>query len=460
MRPRGSAAPSREDPVVAGLSEVVGGPLGDHAGRHPWWTPVRVLLVLTALTFALGMLHKAPCYSDGWSGDRARYGYMCYSDLPYLYAGRGLSELAWPYDAATAERHQAMEYPVGVAYWAWGTAFVTHLLTGSPDLASRSALPAEEAAASDEVRRESLTFVAVNAVGLAVLALLATWLLAGVNPGRPWDAAGFAAAPVLALTGLINWDLLAVVLGAGALWAWARDRPVLTGILIGLGTAAKLYPLFLLGGLLVICWRERRWRELLLAAGAAAVAWAAVNLPAYAGSPAAWRAFWEFNADRAADLGSVWLGLSQLGAVVPTETINLITGAFFAAWCLGVLLLGLRAPATPRLAQLGFLIVLGFLLVNKVYSPQYVLWLLPLAALAHPRWRDLLIWQAAEVFYFGAVWLYLGGWLEAPLALESADSPIYLVAIGVRVAGQLWFAGMVTRDILHPTPSGQKLARE
>ena len=54
----------------------------------------------------------------------------------------------------------------------------------------------------------------------------------------------------------------------------------------------------------------------------------------------------------------------------------------------------------------------GFLLVNKVYSPQYVLWLLPLAALARPRWRDLLIWQAGEVFYFATVWWYLGGYLD------------------------------------------------
>ena len=52
---------------------------------------------------------------------------------------------------------------------------------------------------------------------------------------------------------------------------------------------------------------------------------------------------------------------------------------------------------------------LAFLLVNKVYSPQYVLWLLPLAALARPRWRDLLIWQACEVFYFFAVWMHIAG---------------------------------------------------
>ena len=77
-----------------------------------------------------------------------------------------------------------------------------------------------------------------------------------------------------------------------------------------------------------------------------------------------------------------------------------------------MLVLGLRAPATPRLAQLGFLVVAGFLLVNKVYSPQYVLWLLPLAVLARPRWRDQLVWQAGEVAYFARVWWYLGGDLE------------------------------------------------
>ena len=96
---------------------------------------------------------------------------------------------------------------------------------------------------------------------------------------------------------------------------------------------------------------------------------------------------------------------------------------FFGAWCVGVLVLGLRAPPTPRLAQLGFLVVAGFLLVNKVYSPQYVLWLLPLAVLARPRWRDQLVWQAGEVLYFGAVWWYLGGWTaSAPAAVPDRST--------------------------------------
>ncbi|GAA4953097.1 hypothetical protein GCM10023238_19320 [Streptomyces heliomycini] len=69
--------------------------------------------------------------------------------------------------------------------------------------------------------------------------------------------------------------------------------------------------------------------------------------------------------------------------------------------CVGVAALALTAPRRPRFAQLAFLIVAAFILTNKVYSPQYVLWLVPLAALARPKWRDFLVWQGAcEVAYF------------------------------------------------------------
>jgi len=287
-----------------------------------------------------------------------------------------------------------------------------------------------------------------------VLALLTTWLLAGVNPRRPWDAALFALSPALLLTGLVNWDLLAVALVAGVLWAWARDRPVLTGVLIGLGTATKLYPLFLLGGVLVICLRQRRFRELGLAVAGTVGAWVVANLPALATGAEQWKVFWHFNSDRGADLGSIWLVVQQARDTVPSpfafdpHTINLGSWVFFGAWCLGVAALGLTSPATPRLAQLGFLIVAGFLLINKVYSPQYVLWLLPLAVLARPRWRDLLIWQAGEAFYFVAVWFYLGGFTAS--ATSGQDDRTYWLAIGVRIAAELWLAGVVVRDILVP----------
>ena len=51
---------------------------------------------------------------------------------------------------------------------------------------------------------------------------------------------------------------------------------------------------------------------------------------------------------------------------------------------------------------MAFLVVAAFLMTNKVYSPQYVLWLLPLMILARPKWRDWLIFTAGELIYFVA----------------------------------------------------------
>ncbi|GAA3548957.1 glycosyltransferase family 87 protein [Nocardioides daeguensis] len=449
--------PTRDDAVVTALSEVVGGPMGERARPHRWWTPARVLLLLTAVVFAAGLVQKAPCSLAQGRDQNWVYSHMCYTDLKPLYVPRGLAEHAWPYsdDAQTRARYEVMEYPVGIAYWAWGTAWITHGLNGSPDVAARSKAPVSDLYGDPAVQDEENIFLLVNAVGFAALALLSTWLLAGVNRSRPWDAAAFALSPALLLTGLINWDLLAVVLVAGALWAWSRDRPLLTGVLIGLGTATKLYPLFLLGGLLVICLRQRRLGRFVVAALASVAAWAVANAPAYLSGAEQWKVFWSFNAQRPADLGSLWLLVDQAGDLgIAAHTINIWSWALFGAWCVGVFVIGMTAgrsgavPTVPRLAQLGYLVVVGFLLVNKVYSPQYVLWLLPLAVLARPRWRDQIIWQASEVFYFCTVWWYLGGYL-APAG--GGDAGFYWVGIVVRVLGELYLAAVIVRDLYRPS---------
>jgi uncharacterized membrane protein len=439
--------PSRADPLVTAASESVGGPSGEHATCHWWWTPVRVVLAVAALAFVLGMVQKTPCVRDDWSGSKVRYGAMCYSDIPYLYTGRGLAAGYLPF-SDNGDRYPALEYPVLIGYFAYGAAVVTHVLSGSPDLDARKQVSGDQIYAEPGVSAESSLYFVVTAVLLAPFALLAAWFLGGVHRRRPWDAMLFAASPALVLAGLINWDLLAVAALAGALWAWSRGRPVLSGVLIGLGAATKLYPVFLLGALLVVCIRRRRLPAFTAATVAAAVAWLAVNLPAMLYGFDQWKVFWSFNDDRGADLGSVWLVWQQMGHTVTPGFINAVSLGFFAAVCLGVLVLGLAARRTPRVPQLALLVLVGFLLVNKVYSPQYVLWLLPLVALARPRWRDVLIWTAGEVFYFGCVWLYLGGWT----ASSSSGQPdrFYWFAILVRMAAEVYVAVLVVRDVLQP----------
>ena len=439
--------PSAEDPLVEAASEGFGGPVGEHAAPHPWWTPLRVVLAVTCVALCLGMASKSPCVQENWGGGDLRYAQMCYSDVPYLYVGRGFAERIVPY-TDTGGRYQAMEYPVVIGYFAYGAAVITQALDGWPDLGPRHTAPADKVYALPGVGQEMGLYFDVTAVLLAAFGLAAAYFLTRTHRDRPWDAMLFAAAPVLLLSWLINWDLIAVAFSAAAMWAWSRGRPALCGVFIGLGVATKLYPLFLLGALLVVCLRRRHLRPFLLATGAAVVTWLVVDAPAVVYGFDQWKQFWVLNEQRGADLGSLWLVWQQMGHTVDVGVINTTASVFFAAVCLAVLGLGLYARRTPRVPQLVFLVLVGFLVVNKVYSPQYVLWLLPFAVLARPRWRDILIWQAGEVFYFGAVWLYLGNYTAS--SASGAPDEVYWLAIVVRVLAELYLAAVVVRDVLAP----------
>jgi uncharacterized membrane protein len=400
------------------------------------------------VVFSLGLIQKYPCGQSNWSSDDVRYSKMCYSDVPYLYTGRGFAEHRWPYSSSDDARYSAMEYPVLISYFAWVASEVTALVPSGPSQEVRASTPAANLWGLPGMAKEVNSYFLITAFLLFLCGLGSVFFLAGASPGRPWDAMAFAASPALLVSGLVNWDLLAVLFTAGALWAWARGRPVLAGVMVGLGFATKLYPLFLLGAFLIDAVRRRRPDLVSSSAVAAFGAWFLANTPALVSNPDSWKVFWSFNSDRGADLGSLWLVLAQHGHNVSAHTINIVSGVLFAAACGGILALGLRSWRRPEVAQIAFLVVAAFLIVNKVYSPQYVLWLLPLAVLARPKWRDLLIWQACELLYFGAVWLDLGGWLTS----SSGNHTAYQLAIMIRVLGELYLMAMVVRDIWWAEP--------
>src|ERR1700754_3890475 len=109
---------------------------------------------------------------------------------------------------------------------------------------------------------EVVMFFNIAAFGLALAWLTTVWgtaLLGG--PRRIWDAALVAASPILIFQIFTNFDALATAAATGALLAWARRKPWLAGALIGLGVAAKLYPLLLFVPLVIIGVRTGRLRE-------------------------------------------------------------------------------------------------------------------------------------------------------------------------------------------------------
>jgi uncharacterized membrane protein len=420
--------PSRDDPVVGSASEVLGG-RGGLRVRSRTSRVVAVLLAFTTIVCGLGLLSKEPCRSTAWTSNNV-YPDLCYSDIAFLYQIRGdFAHNGSPY---AAQGDKALEYPVLTGAFMSAAAAVTGVVDGAGDQVSRSR-----------------TFFDVTALMLVICALATTALIAWTAGRRPWDAALFALSPGLLLAAYINWDLFAVALTAAFGLAWARRRPALAGVLLGLAIAAKFYPLVLLGPLFLLCLRTGQLRTFARMFGTAVLAWLVVNIPVIVLWPHGWAQFYVLSKSRGAGFGSPWYALDRAGWGIPDgQVLNLVSAGTFLVLCLGVAWLALFAPRRPRLWQLGFLVVAAFAMTNKVYSPQYVLWMVALFPLARPRWRDLLIWQSAEALYFVAIWWHLQG-LTYP---DQANVPEWTHngATFLRIAATLFVCALIVRDILAP----------
>jgi len=430
--------PSRDDPTVRRASAVLGGAVGRYATtRSRWWTPIRVLLALAAVSLLLGYAEKSPCADGKWVNS-LQYTHACYSDVIPLWSAEGLSDGAVPY------RDHAVEYPVVTGGFMWVTAELTN---GWHALAVRDIVPG---------RNSGVVFGVLTAVLLAICGLVAVAATAGAaGPRRRWDAAIFAVSPLLVFHAFSNWDLIAMALTSGALWAWARDRPVAAGVLIGVGTAAKLYPALLFVPLLILAVRSRTWRPVVWAGVAALAGWLALNLPVALTWTTGWRTFYTFSFDRPAEASTFW---AMLNHYYPSTFFTPGSGGWIPpALAVAVLLalalavvgaLALTAPVRPRVAQLAFLTVSAFLLTTKVWSPQYSLWLVPLVALARPRWRLALIWQFAEIGVWIGTLLWLVGGADPNKALTYEGLTWLLL---VRDAMLLLLIGLVVYEMLNPS---------
>lgn len=424
--------PSRSDVLLRNFTELVGGPLGRRSepgvvSPGPF-TVDRVLILLTLAAALLGVLVKGYCRAYGWESPTQFYA-TCYSDLPELFRNRGLADGAFPIVSSP------FEYPVVVGL----VAGVTSLLVPGQGISDARVL----------------AFFDINAVLLAVAAMIAVLATARISARRPWDAAMVAVAPGLVLAGTINWDLWAVCLLAVGMYFFAAQRPVAAGILTGLAVAANAYALLFPAAVLLLAVRTGKFRPLLATASAAAVSWAAVNLPFAAANPGGWAYYFQFNASRDAGYGSPWFAYNLVAAklqrpVISAEAVDLLSAGLFALACVLVAVVALSAPRRPRLAQLVFLLVAAFVLTGKAYSPQFVLWLIPLLALARPKWRDFLVWQGIEGLHWAAVWMYLGQVTSAGSSQHNLDMPYYVLAVAAHMLAVAYLMARVTWDIYDP----------
>lgn len=464
--PEDIVLPSREDTIARGATGIFGGPVGRRAriGKQKFWTPLRVVILLSVVMTTLGWFQKEPCRTHPW-GRGYEFTNVCYTDVLALYYAEGLADGQKPYV------DHPVEYPVGIGI-VMETVRRIVLVFPHDDRAAR--------------------FLDITMLLLAAAAVVTVVATALTNRRRPWDAAMVALSPALIFHLGMNWDMFAAVMLALAILAWSRERLGWAGIALGIATATKFYPGLLLFPLLLLCFRSGQlrafWKTTVATIGAAAAVYIPfwITSPAFSEvdgkqvpvAPSAWQLwtghgtlsdvfhalaphhgggingvyrFFDLNSSRPADWNSVWFMLQTWSGKALDNgfpsTLNLLTFLLFVVLLGGIAWLTVAAPRRPRLGQLVFLTVLAFLLTSKVWSPQYVIWLVPLAVLARPRWRLYLIWQASEVAMLIIQFLYF---VNRSVSAHGVTVNKFLYAVIVRDVILIIFAVQVIREILHP----------
>jgi uncharacterized membrane protein len=250
------------------------------------------------------------------------------------------------------------------------------------------------------------------------------------------------------------WPALLTVL---ALWLLLRRHDLPAFAVLGLAVSAKVYPLVLVPLAAWLVWRHAGARRTAIALGVLVVVATAVVAPFAAYAPHGVFESFRSQATRGLQVesfgASLLLVLDRLGLydaeVVRTTGVagrNLAGGAADAV-AAGLLVLEAVAVATVwglyarardarELLPAAFAAaVAGFLAFTKVFSPQYLVWLLPLVVAAGSL---VAVALAAAAVVLAQVWFFHYGALfrlEWPVWLLLARDVVMVALYGVLAAG-------------------------
>ena len=428
-----------------------------------------VVVLLCGLTLLAAFFNKARCSGAPFDGDGRSVVFdelkdrdVCYSDIQFLWLGRDIDNHVFPYiDGAITDGGAlvggAVEYPVLSGTLMWIGALGAH---------------------------NDAEFLLHSALLLAPFALLIAWML-GRLAGRA--AMLWSIGPPLILYAFHNWELPVVAASVAAVFVVAswnrvslRQRATAAAVLLGVGFCLKLYPgLFVLplmayvltGGIggreFPADFRRRYDVRGAIGVGLAAAATAiAINLPFALAGFQGWRASFEFQQQREADIttNSIWFwGVRHLfgtsGAAeasfqhaVSVLSPVMVLGSFALALWLGWRRYGVDGTY-PWVAVSGSMLC-GFLLFHKVHSPQYTLWLIPFFVLLTVPWGTVLWYLVADLAVGIGVFQYFWA-LQTAGAVEWTEN---IVQFGVwgRAALLVYFFFMFLRakprGALEPEP--------
>jgi hypothetical protein len=300
---------------------------------------------------------------------------------------------------------------------------------------------------------------AVLVLASGVVAAALSRRLGARGPAQPWHGLALftlAVGPIL----VGRFDALPALLVGLALVCVLDRRPFSAGLVLGAAVLAKLYPLLLTVPWLALLGHDRRWREALRLSAGVTLAVGALSAPFLWVAPQSFLASTLSYEQRPFQIESTvgsLVVLSEGRSVISAAagSFNVLTpAALDALWSLalplgiaGLAMLILRGPTEAAAAETAraerYVVwtstaILWILLTSKVLSPQYLIWLMPLATLV-PR-RSSRAWALAAAVLTQIYYPYLYGLLTA----EGSPSVAALVVI--RNGALAWLAWTLVRS--------------
>lgn len=337
-------------------------------------TTARVIIALAILATTLSYFKFSHCEDKNFATPD-QYIHACYSDLPALFSQRAFGQGQWAFSGGD----QAVEYPALQGVVMWATAQIS---TDSP-----------------------VTYFRINIFLITLLFIASAFILYRIRPEFSYL---YAIAPTGVAALFINWDLWAIVTMLLAIYWFDRKREAISSIALGIAIATKFFPIVLLLPIAIIYLRRQDLRGAIRYISLTLAVFLLINIPFALTTPEGWWRFYDLNLGRTADWGSLWYALSVFGVDLTNINYLSILAVLIAISVIAIFLL--QTSATLPLSESAFYIFVAMMAVSKVYSPQYVLWLAPLAILALKDRRDLPWfwgWQIAEIGYHIAIWQHL-----------------------------------------------------
>jgi uncharacterized membrane protein len=216
----------------------------------------------------------------------------------------------------------------------------------------------------------------------------------------------FVIAPAVLYSLNRNWDIWAVAPMLFAILLFEKKKYTLSAILLSISIATKFFPIVLMLPIMIIFLRNKQVIEFIKYGFTTIIAWVLINLPFVLIDFEGWLYFYKFSAERALGSASFYELTNIFISSIKFTSIHFYILNIIVFLIVTIYLIKLKK--TPTLAESSFFVMFAFIIFNKQYSMQYVIWLTSLAVitfayLAKKSQESLVyvfvLWQAFELAF-------------------------------------------------------------